>query len=94
MRPYDVEMMIKIYGDIKLSELLEKLKGNKKFICPKCKGKGTVSIKYDAYPTGLPDSGWVSDWQYKDVDCDVCKGHGYTEKQMKPKYEFVGYEET
>ena len=60
--------------------------------CPKCKGRGYVSKRYNAYPSGLPDSGWVDDWKKTDVECDLCKGHGWTEKEWKPKMVQDGWE--
>ena len=39
------------------------------FMCPKCKGSGVLRVKYNAYPSGLPDSGWVEDWKYKKKTC-------------------------
>lgn len=87
-----------IHGDITMEQLLEvelqesMARLGKPFKCAKCHGKGTVSVKYNAYPTGLPDSGWVDDWQYKDVQCDLCKGVGWTEKEYKPKMVQEGWE--
>lgn len=62
------------------------------YMCPKCKGEGIVKEKYNAYPSGLPDSGWVDDWKFKDVGCNVCNGKGYTERKLKPIIKTVGYE--
>lgn len=86
--------LIKIYGeDTTLSEILEVRKGgNPIYKCPKCEGKGYTSYKYNAYPSGLPDSGWVEDWKYKKIECDLCKGEGYTEKEYKPKMIQDGWE--
>lgn len=62
--------------------------------CPKCGGKGYIMEKYNAYPMGLPDSGWVDDIQFRKIDCDICHGNGYTKKLLKPKTEIsiIGYE--
>ena len=35
--------------------IIQDLKGNNKFECPECKGFGYISIRYTAYPSGLPD---------------------------------------
>ena len=70
----------------------ECLKHEGKYICPKCNGESVIQEKYNAYPKNLPDSGWVDDWKYRPVDCDVCKGAGYTDKQLKPVTRVVGYE--
>ncbi len=63
-----------------------------KFVCPACSGKGTTRVKYNAYPSGLPDSGWVEDWQYKYTDCTTCSGKGHTAAQLRPVTAVVGYE--
>jgi hypothetical protein len=66
----------------------------KKYRCPKCNTQGGTTEYYNAYPSGLPDSGFVQDMQPKFVECDLCEGHGYTEIEYKPKLktEVVGYE--
>jgi len=63
------------------------------YICPKCNGKGNLVVRYNAYPSNLPDSGWVADIKTKEVICDLCKGDGYTEKKFKQKMKAVGWEE-
>lgn len=60
-------------------------------ICPKCNGTGSVSIEYNAYPSGLPDSGWVEDIKTKIISCDLCAGGGYTEQKFEPVTKVVGY---
>ena len=89
----DIEELILLYGDIKLSEVMEKL--DRKWVCPKCGGKGSLRVRYNAYPSGFPDSGWVVDWKFKNVECEVCEGHGYTKKQLREvvKTEVLGYKE-
>lgn len=88
---YELEQLISKHGDVKISELISRLKGNKIHQCPKCNGLGYNKVKYNAYPSGLPDSGWVEDWRYKDVPCDVCDNFGYTEKELKPVTKIIGY---
>ena len=95
MKAIDIEQLIKEYGkDATLEEILKKMKGDYIYKCPKCGGKGYTLEGYNAYPPGLPDSGWVTDWQYKKVTCDLCGGRGYTkeEYQRKTKIVFDGYE--
>ena len=83
----------KAYGEkTTLGEFVKIIQENKIHTCPKCNGTGTVSVKYNAYPSGLPDSGWVEDWKYKEVECDLCKGEGYTEHEYKPKMIQDGWE--
>lgn len=60
--------------------------------CPKCNGEGHILVEYDAYPTGLPDSGWATDMKTKKVVCDLCGGNGYTVKEYKPKMVQQGWE--
>ena len=51
-------------GETTIDRMLAHVQGNKKYKCPKCCGTGSVRIRYNAYPSGLPDSGWVEDWKY------------------------------
>jgi len=93
LRIWHVINLIKTYGeDITLKDLLIKIRKDKIYLCPKCNGSGILKIRYNAYPSGLPDSGWVDDWKYKDVECDLCKGEGYNSKEFKPKMEQMGWE--
>lgn len=60
--------------------------------CPSCKGKGHTIKEYNKYPQGLPDSGWVYEPGYTEVECDLCKGRGYNARQYKPKMIQQGWE--
>lgn len=81
------------YGEsTTLGDLKRIIQGNKKYKCPNCKGKGYTVQEYNAYPNGLPDSGWVYKPGYKNVPCDLCHGVGYTENQYKPKMVQDGWE--
>ena len=42
-------------------------------------------MKYNAYPSGLPDSGFVYEEGTKIIDCDLCNGEGYTSIKYIPK---------
>lgn len=89
------EELIGIFGDdMKLEEVKKHLLGNKVYRCPKCHGKGYTVEEYNAYPTNLPDSGWVYEAGYRNIPCDLCNSQGWLEKEMKPKYKQVldGYE--
>lgn len=93
MKINEVKNLIFTYGaDITLGELLERVQGIRTHKCPKCDGKGKLQHKYNAYPSGLPDSGWVEEWKYKTVDCDLCNGEGYTVKEYVPKMIQDGWE--
>ena len=86
---YIVEELMTEYGcDITLGELFLKLTQGKGYKCPKCNGKGFVTITYnDAYfPNILYDSA------HKDIECDLCKGTGFTEKPMRSKMIQGGWE--
>lgn len=79
-------------GDTTLDRLVELVQKNRIYKCPKCNGRGKVSIKYNSYPDNMPDSGWVVKWAYKDIPCDLCDGEGYTEKKYKPRMVQDGWE--
>ena len=86
MKTKDLISLQKEYGDLKISEILSKQ--NRPFICPKCKGAGIERkiVRYGEY-------GYTND-VYENINCNICDGHGYTTKEMKPKVktEIVGYE--
>ncbi|PFT50860.1 MULTISPECIES: hypothetical protein [Bacillus cereus group] len=92
MKIVQLKEAIQIFGNFKLSEIIKMQ--DRPYECPKCKGEGSLQAKYDAYPKGLPDSGWAQDIKTKIVECEICQGHGYTKKQMRPivKTEILGYE--
>lgn len=93
MKIKDIEFLIGVYGGEKtLNQILEKELSKTPYKCPKCNGSGTNSVRYNAYPSGLPDSGWVEDWKYKNVICDLCNGEGYTSKEYKPRMIQQGWE--
>ncbi len=54
--------------------------------CPICKGVGKVLQEYDAYPKGLPDSGWTQDIQTRKVTCEFCEGIGFLRKAPTKKF--------
>lgn len=86
MKTKDLIQLQKDYGDLKISEIIAKQ--NRDFLCPKCNGSGIERklIKHGDY-------GYTDD-VYQNVDCDICDGHGYTQKQLKAKIktEIIGYE--
>ena len=94
-----IEELISKFGeDVTLKDVLEHVKSCSPYIhlpykCPKCNGQGYLVTEYNCYPTGLSDSGWVYKPAYDYTTCDLCKGMGYTEKEMKPIIEtkVVGY---
>lgn len=93
MKIYELEELMNKYGkDAKLIDISNALKGDRVYPCPKCNTKGFITEEYNGYPSGLPDSDYVYIPCFKDTECDLCKGFGYTKKEMKPKYEIVGYE--
>lgn len=95
-----VEDLISEFGSkTTLEEVLIQLIENSPYVhlpykCPKCHGNGYLVREYNGYPSGLPDSGWVYKPAYDYTVCDVCKGMGWTEKELKPIIEtkITGYE--
>lgn len=93
MKVHEIINLCNKYGNnTKLEEVQRIIQGNRIYKCPKCNGKGSVSVRYNAYPSSLPDSGWVEDWKYKDISCDLCQGEGYTSHEYKPKMVQDGWE--
>jgi len=93
MKIREIKELISSYGGEKtLNELLEAELSKTPYLCPKCNGEGYNKVGYNAYPKGLPDSGFVENWKYKNVECDLCKGKGYTEREYKPKMVQEGWE--
>lgn len=87
--------LIAVYGeDVTFKDLLEREMEKTPYMCPKCKGKGIERVRYNAYPSGFPDSGWVEDMKTKAVECDLCKGVGYTKEKYQPKMVQQGWEAT
>lgn len=82
---YEIQNFMTKYGDELPSKLLESYKRPIGYVCPNCHGLGVIQERYNAYPSGLPDSGWVVDWQYRDVTCTVCLGRGYNKTRLVPK---------
>ena len=90
---YNINTYISRYGNISLSRLKEILLDGRKYLCPKCKGRGYVKTEYNGYPSGLPDSMFVYEAAYKDIKCDLCNGMGYTYKKMIPNFIQQGWKE-
>ena len=64
---YEIKAFAEKYGyEVELAPLLEKYKKARGYVCPSCLGKGTICEKYNAYPSGLPDSLFGEDWRYRD----------------------------
>ena len=69
------------YGDIPVSQVIEKLKRDRKFVCPKCKGKGRIQVIVDS---GHPNMDKLHrSPTYGAEDCDLCQRYGYTETLKK-----------
>lgn len=93
IRTYEIINLIKIFGeDTTLKQVLSIVSGGRKYKCPKCDGKGKITVEYNGYQKGLPDSGFVYEAAFKDIECDICKGEGYTREEYKPKYIQDGFE--
>lgn len=78
-------------GNTTIDQLLEFVQPSKRYVCPRCKGDGFITIKYD--PDFCIDSftnpHWnlahddFHDWRYKNRSCTLCNGKGYTEEEYK-----------
>ena len=93
------KLISKFGGNITLNEVLEYVKSHSPYIhlpykCPKCNGQGYLVREYNGYPSGLPDSGSVYEPAFDYRICDLCEGMGYTNREMKPKFEtkIIGWE--
>lgn len=88
MKIRQLEEIQKQFGNRPIADIIEEMKGDNIYECPKCKGKGT-----ERKLVRQGDYGYTDD-EYKDIDCPVCKGIGFTNRKMKPKVvtEVVGYE--
>ena len=86
------DLIARFGSDITLQQIYDNFRAIYKYVCPKCNGRGLVTEKYNPYPSGLLDSGFVENWEYRDVDCDLCKGIGYTKVKYKPKMVQDGWE--
>lgn len=89
-----IQHLLDRHGNITLQQLLDSLPVPSGFVCPKCNATGRVTRQYDAYPRGLPDSGWATDMRTHYVKCDACAGEGYTAKQLVPNMVQQGWKET
>lgn len=88
---YILEELMEDYGcDITLGELIRKFSKEKGYKCPKCEGKGLITIKSLYYPKYEYDFGYRT--EHKDIECDLCKGTGFTDKPMKPRMVQDGWE--
>jgi len=79
-------------GEKTLRDMVNDLQKKYPHECPKCNGAGYNVIKFDTYPSGLRDSGWVHEYENFKIVCDVCNGQGYTAEKLiaKPvKVEYV-----
>lgn len=75
----ELRKLIRTYdGDKTLSQIIAEEMELKPFECPKCKGVGSEEVKYNAARA----DDWRDDWQYKTVECEVCRGEGYTNQKF------------
>lgn len=90
MKICDVVRLCKTYGEnTTLAELQKEIQGNKIHKCPKCSGTGKITKKRNKAQY------WecCDDYEYYDVECDLCNGQGYTEHMYKPKMIQDGWEQ-
>lgn len=93
MKAFEAKRLGNEYGSKTTLEELFNL-FERPFECPQCKGLGTYNKRTRVpYPSGLPDSGWVPDEiKYVPTSCELCEGHGWVEKEYKPKLVQDGWE--
>lgn len=90
MKICDVVRLCKTCGEnTTLAELQKEIQGNKIHKCPKCSGTGKITKKRNKAQY------WecCDDYEYYDVECDLCNGQGYTEHMYKPKMIQDGWEQ-
>lgn len=91
LKLYQIKQLIKHYGsNTTLQEIFNKCIQNTPYQCPQCEGEGGKYIKRQDFDNPHDVISYISEF----IECDVCKGHGYTAKRLKPVYktEVVGYE--
>lgn len=93
LKATDIVSLICVYGEnATLGDIYKRVANGRIHRCPKCNGNGTITIEYNAYPKGLPDSGFVYEAGYRDEECDLCNGQGYTKEEYIPKMVQDGWE--
>lgn len=82
-----VKRLIEEYGgrDTTVGTILDYLLNITPYKCPSCDGLGKTKETYNAYPSGLPDSGFVYQEGVRYHICELCNGIGYTQKKYVPK---------
>ena len=93
LKIFELMMLCDRYGmDTTLGEVLKREQDGRIYRCPKCGGEGLITIEYNGYPSGLPDSGWVYEPAFRKENCDLCQGQGYTKIPYQPKMVQDGWE--
>lgn len=89
MKIHEAFSLMKDYGEnTTLGDLVKKVQGKRIHKCPKCNGTGRLTKRKNTAQY------WecCDNWEYYDVQCDLCNGEGYTEHQYKPKMIQDGWE--
>ena len=89
IRCSDIEFLQGQFGeDATLSEIVSKLKEHRPFVCPQCKGKGTI-LNRRPHPNEMGGG----DWGYiEEVEnCSLCDGTGRTKVRYVPEMKQVGW---
>lgn len=93
MKIHEIISLCNQYGEnTTLGEIRASTQKDRIYVCPKCLGTGNITVEYNGYPRGLPDSGFVYEAAYRKEECDLCQGEGYTDKLMKPRMVQDGWE--
>jgi len=76
---YLVSLKEKFGADCTIGEVVRQVQGKNIHQCPKCGGVGSFYI---------PESYGCDGQEYhpaKNIECDLCKGIGYTDREYRPK---------
>lgn len=89
MKIHEAVSLMKDYGEnTTLCDLVKKVQGKIIHKCPKCGGSGRITKRKNTAQYWE----FCDNWEYYDVQCDLCNGEGYTEHQYKPKMIQDGWE--
>ena len=88
-----IERLISKYGEnTSLLNIYNRLKVERPYKCPKCKGTGDMNICVDPGHLNIDERHKLP--VFKSISCDLCDGWGYTKTEKKPitKTRVIGYE--
>ena len=81
-----IEFLLRKFGPERtVGEIYSGFRNIYKYQCPKCEGTGKDFKKISG------ELGYEQD-RYVEIECDLCKGIGYTKEEYKPKMVQDGWE--